>query len=421
MRAAVDCGRVRVSYNPLTARSNHDGRSRIGFGFTGSGIAQMMMNLQDRTRVRLEGLLVPLILVAVVGGAVRAQEESAAALPLYPRVNVSTTYQVAPGWPSKPDSCVWGPMSGIAIDAHDQVYVFTRAQPPVQVYDRDGRFVRSWGGEHIGKAHHIKFDPSGNVWLADIGHHTVMKFNTEGKLLLTLGTPDEPGRDAGHFNQPTDMVVTPRGDIFVTDGYGNNRVVHFDQDGRFIKEWGRLGTEPGEFSLPHAIALDSKGRLYVADRNNVRIQVFDQDGKLLDVWNDRVVPWGLWMTQRDELWVCGSSPMAWRNTDVVLGVPPRDQVFMKFDTAGTIRQIWSVPKGADGHERPGECNWVHCVAVDSHGNLYAGDILGKRAQKFTRLVAGSKMAANRLIDPLIQRAGRFFAQPRFQQPVKPSP
>ena len=180
------------------------------------------------------------------------------------------------------------------------------------------------------------------------------------------------------------MAITPSGDVFVTDGYGNNRVVHFDGDGRFVKTWGRLGTKPGEFSVPHAIALDSKGCLYVADRNNARVQVFDQSGRFLAEWRDKLVPWGFAVTRDDEIWVCGSSPMRWRAGDQMLGVPPKDQVFMKFDTDGRLLQLWTAPVGVEGHARPGDCIWVHCMAVDSKGDLYAGDIMGKRAQKFVR-------------------------------------
>src|SRR5438128_2304213 len=136
-----------------------------------------------------------------------------------------------------------------------------------------------------------------------------------------------PGRDQSHFNKPTDMAVTAAGDVFVSDGYGNNRIVHFDKHGKFIREWGELGHKPGQFSIPHAIAVDSKGRLYVADRNNVRVQVFDQSGTLLDVWNNLLVPWGLYITKNDDIWACGSSPMQWRPDDNNLGVPPKDQVF----------------------------------------------------------------------------------------------
>jgi DNA-binding beta-propeller fold protein YncE len=307
-----------------------------------------------------------------------------AADPKYPKVNVATAYEVDPKWPQRPDTAKWGQTPGIAVDAHDQVYVFTRAEPPVQVYDADGKFLRAWGGDSLKKAHHIKIDHEGNVWCADIELHVVRKFTPEGKLLLTIGTPEHAGKDSTHLNQPTDMAVTPAGDVFVADGYGNARVVHFDKAGKYVKEWGELGSKPGQFSIPHAIAVDSKGRLYVADRNNVRVQVFDQKGNLLDVWDNLITPWGFCVTKKDEIWVCGSSPMQWRATDDALGCPPKDQVFMRFNSDGKLLQLWTVPKGADGLERPGELNWVHCVAVDSKGNLYAGDIIGKRAQKFVR-------------------------------------
>jgi hypothetical protein len=307
-----------------------------------------------------------------------------AAEPKYPKISLATAYAVDPKWPQKPADFQWGMMPGVAVDAHDHVYVFTRAQPPVQVYDASGKFLRAWGQDTLKNAHHIKIDHDGNVWVADIGQHVVQKYTPEGKLLLTLGTKDKLGRDRNHLYMPTDMAVTPAGDVFVSDGYGNARVVHFDKSGRYVKEWGELGTKPGQFSIPHAIAVDSRGRLYVADRNNVRIQVFDQEGKLLDVWENLIVPWGLCVTPRDELWVCGSSPMRWRKEDGALGCPPKDQVFMKFNGDGKLLQLWTVPKGADGLERPGECNWVHAIAVDSQGNLYVGDIIGRRAQKFVR-------------------------------------
>jgi hypothetical protein len=245
--------------------------------------------------------------------------------------------------------------------------------------------LRSWGKGKIGKAHHLKIGPDGNVWISDVGRHVVEKYTPEGKCLLTLGTVNQTGEDDRHFNMPTDVAITPSGDLFVTDGYGNARVVHFDPKGQFVKAWGRLGSKPGEFSLPHAIAVDSRGRLYVADRNNVRIQVFNQQGKLLAVLNNLMVPWGFFVTKTDDIWVCGSSPMQWRPEDGSLGCPPRDQLFLKLGPDGRVRQLWTVPKGTDGKEKPGECNWVHAIAADSQGNLYVGDITGKRAQKFVRV------------------------------------
>src|SRR5258708_2136463 len=180
------------------------------------------------------------------------------------------------------------------------------------------------------------------------------------------------------------MGVTPEGDVFVADGYGNARVVHFDGHGKFIKSWGKLGTEPGEFSLPHAIALDSRGRLYIADRNNVRIQVFEQSGKFLAQWPNIVVPCAFWMTKDDELWVCGSSPMTWRADDKVLGYPPVDQLFMRFNTSGKLLQLWAALKGEDGKERPRDFNSAHCIALDSEGYIFAVCIKDQRAQRILR-------------------------------------
>jgi len=212
----------------------------------------------------------------------------------------------------------------------------------------------------------------------------VRKFTPQGKLLLTLGTEGAAGADESHLNMPTDMAIAPSGDVFVSDGYGNNRVVHFDAQGRFVKTWGKLGAGPGEFSCPHAIAIDSKGRLYVADRNNSRVQVFEQSGKFVTEWVNLVVPWGLWVTPKDEIFVCGSSAMRWAEGGM-LGVPPKDQVVVKFTTEGRAVELWTFPLGVEGKERPGELDWVHGIALDSRGNVYLGDIMGKRAQKFVRL------------------------------------
>jgi DNA-binding beta-propeller fold protein YncE len=300
----------------------------------------------------------------------------------YPRVNTAVSYAVDPAWPERPKDFRWGHMPGIAVDAKDNIYVFTRAEPPVQVYSSTGKYLRGWGEKQIKSAHHIRIDHEGNVWIADVGHHVVQKYTPEGTLLMTLGVKGQAGRDDKHLYMPTDMAVTRTGDIFVSDGYGNARIVHFDKEGNHVNAWGELGHGPGQFSIPHSIAADSKGRLYVADRNNARIQVFNEKGKFLEEWRNMIVPWGLWVTPKDEIWVCGSSPMQWRKEDSSLGCPPKDQIFMKFNPHGKLLQLFTVPKGLDGLERPGEVNWVHAIAVDSRGNLYLGDIVGKRAQKF---------------------------------------
>ncbi len=311
------------------------------------------------------------------------------ALPDYPRVNLAPVFEVVPGWPQRPPEATPAAVPAIALDRTGNVWIYTRANPVVQIYAPDGRYLRGWREEDPKTVPHgLKFDAEGNVWLVDCGLHVARKFTPDGKLLLTLGTLGEPGEDERHLRAPTDITFTPNGDIFIADGYGNSRVVRFDKTGRFLKAWGKLGTKPGEFSIPHAIASDAQGRLYVADRNNVRIQIFDADGKLLDVWPNILVPWGFWVSPKDEIWVCGSSPMPWitdpKYPTAPLGCPPKDQLFMKFNTAGKVLEHWTLPKGEDEKEKPGDLNWLHVIALDEKGNIYAGDIIGKRVQKFLR-------------------------------------
>ncbi len=329
-----------------------------------------------------------LSLTSLAAQQAKTTSEKAATESKYPQVNLAPWYEVDPTWPQRPAGVHFGHVPGIAVDKQDNVWIFTRTNNPVQVYSADGKFIRAWGDGVVSNAHHLKIDRTGNIWLSDVGFHVVRKFTPEGKLLQTFGVPGEKGADTQRLDMPTDVALAPNGDVFISDGYGNNRVVHFDKTGKFIRQWGTLGTGTGNFSIPHAIDMDSKGRLYVADRNNVRIQIYSQAGKLLDSWANVIVPWGFWVSAKDEIWVCGSSPMPWRNDPkypgAPLSCPPKDQVFMKFEPGGKVTQVWTVPKGEDGKEQPGDLNWLHCMAFDSKGNLYAGDIIGKRAQKFVR-------------------------------------
>jgi hypothetical protein len=329
--------------------------------------------------------------------------------PSYPRSNLATGYELVPSWPTHPKDMTWGAMAGIAISPSQQIWTFNRGPVPVQVYTAAGELVSAWGQGQFREPHQVRIDRSGCVWLVDSGLHVVKKFTPEGKLLLSLGTAGEPGEDATHMNRPTDVAVAPGGDVFVTDGYGNNRIVHFDERGHFIGTWGSLGSDPGQFSLPHSIALDSRGRLFVADRNNARVQVFDQSGRFLDEWRDLLVPWHIVVTESDEIYVCGSAPMRWPRLPIpglVVGIPPKDQLIMVFTPDGRVTRLCTFPKG----QRPGELDWVHALAVDRQGNLYLGDIQGKRAQKFSRLEPAGRMApiARKGLpkrDDPVQRAG----------------
>ncbi len=300
--------------------------------------------------------------------------------PVYPRVNPGASYEVAADWPQKPADIEWKAMPGVAIDREGNIWTCNRKAPSVQVYAPDGRYLFGWAD--MPGAHHIKFDREGYVWTSDVHKHVVRKHKRDGEVLLTLGVEGEPGTDERHFFKPTDVAFASNGDIFVTDGYGNARVVHFDKEGKYIGAFGSLGTEDGQFSIPHAIVIDSKDRLYIADRNNARIQVYDTSGKLLDSWKHLLVPWGLCISDKDEIWACGSSPAVWKGA--LLGIPPEDQLVMKFNTEGKLLELHMFPKGTDGQEKPGDLNWLHGIALDAQGNLFLGDITGKRIQKFLR-------------------------------------
>ena len=320
-------------------------------------------------------------IVAVNSVGLKSRPTADAPLP-YLRINSAVSYDVDASWPERRADVGWGAMSSVAVDAQDNVWVLSRANPFVQVYRADGKFLKSWGDGLFRSPHMLSLDADGNVWITDTGQHVVVECSPDGKVLRTLGTPGEPGCDERHFDKPTDVVVTRAGDIFISDGYGNARVVHYNKDGKFVKDWGRLGIGPGEFNLPHAIATDSKGRVYVADRNNARIQVFNPDGTFIDQWRNIVVPCAFWMTKDDELWVVGTSPMTWRPEDNVLGYPPKDQLLMRFNGSGKLLQLWSFPKGEDGKEQAGDLNWAHGLALDAKGNIYVVDLKGKRVQKF---------------------------------------
>jgi DNA-binding beta-propeller fold protein YncE len=212
-------------------------------------------------------------------------------------------YRVDEGWAKLPAGRKWGAAVGVDIDRDGKsVWVFDRCATaddcsesnlaPIQKFDAAGKLVTSFGSGMFIYPHGLFIDRADNVWVSD-GRakngkgHTVMKFSPDGKLLMTLGKPGVAGTGPDTFNAPSDIFVTPNGTIFVADGHGgdtNARIVKLDKNGKFIKAWGKKGSGPGEFDQPHGLAMDSAGRLYVADRANSRIQLFDQEGKFLAEW-----------------------------------------------------------------------------------------------------------------------------------------
>jgi len=298
-------------------------------------------------------------------------------------------YSADARWPSERiPGDTWGPMSSIAIGPDDNVWTFNRGLIPIQAYTQEGELVKYWGqGGMFKLPHSLRFDDEGNLWATDVLMHTVRKFSLDGDLLMCIGIPDCPGADETHLNQPTDAAIADNGDVYIADGYGNSRIVVFDGSGKYLRSWGGLGASAGEFNLPHSVALDSQGHVYVADRNNARVQIFNAKGAPVSEWTNIITPWHITITSKDEVFVCGSSPMLWSetpDTEPCLGLPPKDQLFMKLDALGRLHQLWCIPKGEDGRERPGEVNWLHTMALGNGGSLFLGDIKGKRAMKFVR-------------------------------------
>lgn len=181
-----------------------------------------------------------------------------------------------------------GNTSWVTVDGEGLVYVLVRNKPYVRIYSRDGDFVRSWSGpEALGSAHSITIDDAGNAWISDSARHVIRKYDPAGNLLLTLGVPDEAGDNASRdkFNQPNHVFIADNGDIYISDGYVNSRIVHFTPDGKYIRHiGGTRGSGPGEFQAVHGIAIDAQGRLITNDSENFRVNVFDADGKFLESW-----------------------------------------------------------------------------------------------------------------------------------------
>ncbi len=248
---------------------------------------------------------------------------------------------------------------------------------PVVKFDLNGNVVKSFGGGLFIWPHGIDVDPAGNVWVTDAVSavrtprgtrgHQVIKFSPQGKILMTLGTPGVPGSGRNSFNAPSDVVVADNGDIFVADGHAddtNNRIMKFSSNGRFIKQWEKTGYGPGEFRTLHALAIDKRGRLFVADRSNNRIQIFDQDGNFHAMWAQFGRPSGIYFDRHDRIYVADSESDNVQNPDWEMGIRIGDA------KTGWVHAFVLFPWG-DPNVIAG--NGAEFVAVDDDGNMYAGE------------------------------------------------
>ena len=288
------------------------------------------------------------------------------------------TYEVVEGWGTLPEGYEFHQVAGIAVDKDDNVYLFNRSDHKVMVLDRDGNFVKAWDTPFT-QPHGMTIGHDGNLYFADMGTHTVTKYSPDGELLLTLGNEDQPSdtggeveqflvkKAAGPFNRPTGVAAAASGEFFVSDGYLNARVHKFAADGTYLLAWGAPGkTEPSHFHNPHGIGIDNAGRVIVCDRENHRIQVFDQEGNFLAIWTaDFNLP----------------TSVCFGPDDTVL-VTELESRFSILDRAGNLLGRWG---GETSHE-PGQFVSPHCVTVDSQGSIYIGEVLeGRRVQKFARV------------------------------------
>jgi sugar lactone lactonase YvrE len=276
-------------------------------------------------------------------------------------------YHAVEDWAKLPAGWNLGECSGVAVDKDDNVWVFNRGPHPVIEFSKSGQMLRAWTEVPVKSSHGIRVDPAGNVWLIDVAGHKILKMSPEGRVLMAIGAVgDAPGtqdmKDA--FNRPTNVAFGKDGGFFISDGYVNARVVRYSKDGDYLKQWGAKGTGDGQFDLVHDVVFDSRGRLYVADRNNWRIQIFDQDGKFLGKWANIGDPWGIDYVARE---------------NAIYMVDGQNDQLVRLNMEGQITGIL----GSHG-KTPGKFHYPHAVAVDSTGAIYVAEIRNWRVQKFER-------------------------------------
>ena len=287
------------------------------------------------------------------------------------------SYDVIADWGSLPDGFEWGLLGAVSVDATDRVYVFSRGEHPLMVFERDGTYLRTIGEGVFRDGHGMCFDANGDILLADRGPHVVMKFDRDGQKLMEIGQRDEPSdtgytrenrtvlRPAGPFNLPTDVTCAASGGFYVSDGDGNARVHEFSPDGQLLFSWGSPGTGPGEFRDVHSV-WEAKGRVYVADRENHRIQIFSPDGDFVDEWTGFVQPADIYVDDNDIMYV---AELAGRVSLLTLD--------------GTVIARFGSPD--ERVREPGKFVGPHGIWADRHGDFYVAEVFaGQRVQKFVR-------------------------------------
>ena len=295
-----------------------------------------------------------------------------------------TRYSVVADWGKLPSGWSYYEATSVAVDSQDRVYVFNRGEHPVIVFDHEGNFIGSWGEGEFQRPHGIWIDQEDHLYLSDDQDHTVKKFTAEGTHLMTLGESGKPSdtgcdstdyrqiqRPGGPFNQPTNVATARDGTIFVSDGYGNCCVHKYTPQGEHLLSWGTPGSGPGEFYLPHGIAVDRQDRVFVADRENSRLQIFSAAGEFLDEWSDVVRPTQVYFDQDDNLYV---SELGKRS-----GLYPWMEADLS-ETGGRV-SVFSIEGqlldrfgGGEDPMQAGDFYTPHDIWVDSQGSIYVAEV-----------------------------------------------
>jgi DNA-binding beta-propeller fold protein YncE len=327
-------------------------------------------------------------MLAVLAASAAAQPSSA------PRNDLPQPYRTTRDWGQLPAGQKWAAVTAVEAAPDGTIYVVHRcfanscagrSEAPILKYSADGKLLASWGQGMFLFPHGGTVDRDGNLWITDARGqdgkgHQVFKFSPDGKVLMTLGKAGVSGSGPDLFDQPTDVVVAPNGDIFVTDSHRNgrnNRVVKFTKDGNYVKEWGGKGAGRGELSEPHTIAIDSRGRLFVGDRENNRIQIFDQDGSVIDEWRQFGRPSGIYITRDDTIYVADSESGPDTGARELPGIKKGIRIGSASDGSVTafIEDLESTTADHSGAEG---------VGVDSAGNVYGAVVRRQMLERHVR-------------------------------------
>ena len=280
------------------------------------------------------------------------------------------TYEVAVNWETLPPGYGWREVAAVAVDSKDRVYAFARGDHPIIVFDREGNFLDSWGQGVFTRAHGITLGPDDTLYCTDDGGHAVRQCTLDGKVLMTIGVPGQPAEaySGKPFNRCTHVALDPKtGDLYISDGYANARVHKYSPDGKLLFSWGGPGTDEGEFNIPHNIATDKDGYVYVADRENHRVQVFDSNGKYETQFNNLHRPCGIYISEEQHIYV-GELGSGIAVTKDVPNIGPRITVL---GTDGRrLARIGHLGYGLG----VGQFIAPHGICLDSRGDIYVGEV-----------------------------------------------